>query len=97
MLVLPRGRGASFITTGVTPIPGAGTIYPSFRVTGEWGSIKAEQVLKSVDASTLTVPAPANLEGSTLSGDGWTVTLTSGWVVRPGPRAGDFQVVPIKN
>ncbi|MFQ5637872.1 MAG: hypothetical protein ACE5IR_07725 [bacterium] len=93
VLVLPRGRGASFITRGVTPIPGAGTIYPSFRVTGEWGSIEAGQVLMSVDGSTLTVPAPTIAEGSTFSGDGWTVTLASGWVVRPGPRAGDYQVV----
>ncbi|MFQ5605874.1 MAG: hypothetical protein ACE5HS_21600 [bacterium] len=93
VLVLPRGRNASFITTGVTPIPGAGTIYPSFRVTGEWGSIEAEQVLMSVNGSKLTVPAPVTVEGSTLSGDGWTVTLASGWVMRPGPRTGDFEVV----
>jgi len=47
----------------------------------------------SVDGNTLTVPAPATLEGTTLSGDGWRVTLAPGWVVRRGPRAGDFQVV----
>lgn len=93
VLVLPRGRNASFITTGVTPIPGEGTIYPRFRVTGEWGSIEADQVLMSEDGSTLTVPAPVTVEGQTLSGDGWTVTLAPGWVARPGPRPGDFQVV----
>ncbi|HVS13107.1 MAG TPA: hypothetical protein VMV46_04235 [Thermoanaerobaculia bacterium] len=94
VLVLPRGRNASFITTGVHPIPGSGTIYPSFRVTGEWGSIEAEQVLTSVDGRTLTVPAPFTVEGEQLSGDGWTVELATGWAVRPGPRPGDFEVVP---
>lgn len=93
VLVLPRGRNASFITTGVTPIPDAGTIYPVFRVTGEWGSIEAEQVLMSPDGATLTVPGPAQLEGRTILGDGWTITLAPGWTVRPGVRPGDFQVV----
>ncbi len=93
VLVLPRGRGASFITTGLTPIPGVGAVYPSYRVTGPWGSIEAEQVLVSADGRTLTVPGPFETEGSTLSHDAWTVSLASGWVVRPGPRAGDFQVV----
>lgn len=94
VLVLPRGRNASFVTTGVTPVPGAGTILPSFRVTGEWGSIAAEQVLVSEDGSTVTVPLPLTVDGSTLAGDGWTVSLAPGWVVRPGPREGDSRVMP---
>ncbi len=92
VLVVPRGRNASFRSTGMTPVPGAGTIYPQFRVTGEWGSIAADFVLMAPDGSTLTVPAPASVEGTTLTGDGWTVTINPGWVVRPGPRAGDFRV-----
>jgi hypothetical protein len=28
-----------------------------------------------------------------LRGDGWMLTLAAGWVVRPGARAADFQVV----
>lgn len=94
VLVVPRGRGASFVTRGITPIPGAGTIYPSFRVTGDWGRIEAEQVLMSPDGNRLTVPAPAKVDGPTLSGDGWTMTLAPGWTVRPGPRPGDYEVVP---
>lgn len=93
VLVVPRGRNASFITTGVTPIPGHGTIYPSFRVSGDWGRIEAEEVLMSPDGTTLAVPAPFATEGRTLSGDGWTVVLETGWTVEPGPRDGDYQVV----
>lgn len=94
VLVLPRGRNASFITTGVTPIPGEGTVYPSFRVAGEWGSIEADQVLMSPDGSTLTVPGPVAIEGQTLSGEGWRVTLAEGWVVRDGRRPGDLRIEP---
>lgn len=95
VLVLPRGRNASFVTTGLTPIPGEGTIYPTFRVSGEWGSLEADQVLMSEDGSTLTVPAPATTEGDTLWGEGWKVTLAPGWGVRSAARAGDFQVVRV--
>lgn len=94
VLVVPRGRNASFVTTGIVPIPGAGTIYPRFRVAGEWGSIEAERVLMSSDGTTLAVPGPFTTAGRTLSGDGWSVTLESGWKVAPGPREGDHRIVP---
>lgn len=93
VLVLPRGRNASFITTGVTPIPGAGTIYPRYRVTGAWGTIEAEAVLVSPDGTTLTVPAPADPDLTALAGEGWTITLADGWTVQPGPRPDDFMLV----
>ena len=93
VLIVPRGRNASFITSGVTPIPGAGTIYPTYRVTGEWGSLEADQVLVSMDEKTLALPAPSDLDGTTLGGDGWSVVLSAGWTVRPGSRRGDYTVV----
>jgi hypothetical protein len=93
VLVLPPSRNASFMSIGMTPIPGEGTIYPSFRTTVEWGSLTASSVLMAPDRSKLTVPGPFTVEGKTLKGDGWTVTIAEGWVVRPGPRAGDFQLV----
>ena len=92
VLVVPRGRNASFITNGVTPIPGAGTIYPSYRVSGEWGSLEAELVLVASNERTLALPAPEKLEGTSLAGEGWKVTLNDGWTVRPGARKGDYEV-----
>ncbi len=94
VLVLPRGKNASFITTGVTPVPGVGTVFPTYRVSGKWGSLEATKgVLVSPDGNRLSVPAPASVEGRALSGDGWTITLEPGWEARPGPRAGDFEVL----
>jgi hypothetical protein len=93
VLVLPRGRNASFITTGVTPIPGAGTIYPRYRVTGEWGTIEAEAVLVSPDGTTLRVPVLPDLDPAAPAGEDWSMTLADGWTVQPGPRPGDFQLV----
>jgi hypothetical protein len=93
VLVLPGARTTSFGTNGMTPIPGEGMVYPGFRGSDDWGSVEASTILKATDGSKLTLAAPAVTEGATLSGDGWTVNLKPGWVVQPGNRKGDFQVV----
>ena len=92
VLILPRGSGASFLTAGVTPLPGAGTVMPSYRVEGEWGTIVAREVLVSPDGNTLTVPGPFKRDGAQLTGDGWTVILAEGWAVETGARTGDFEL-----
>jgi hypothetical protein len=93
VLILPGARSASFTNNGMMPIPGHGTIYPTYRTTAEWGRFEAAHVLMAADRSRLIVPAPASTAGATLSGDGWTLAIAEGWVIRPGPRAGDFVLV----
>ena len=92
VLVLPNA-GGSFSSSGITPIPGAGTVFPKVHVTAAWGVLEADQVLRPDDRSNITVPAPATVQGSTLEGDGWTLKIAAGWVVRAGNRPGDFQLV----
>jgi hypothetical protein len=95
VLVLPGGGRAQLITSGATPIPGSGTYYSSYRVENDWGTLEATGgAVISEDGAAVIVPAPAGVDGATLRGEGWTVTLAAGWVVRPGPRPGDFRVVP---
>jgi hypothetical protein len=94
VLSFPIASGAAFVTTGATPVSGHGTVFSSYRVTGEWGSFDTTSgVLVSEDGQTLTVPAPAKLDNVTLSGSGWTLTLAPGWTVRSGARVGDYEVV----
>ena len=92
VLVLPNA-GGSFSSSGLTPIPGVGTVFPKVHVTTEWGVLDAAQSLRPDDRSNITVPAPASMEGTTLEGDGWTLKIAPGWVVRAGNRPGDFQLV----
>jgi len=93
VVVVPAVSGAAYVTLGLTPIPGAGTVYQQYRVKAEWGSLQAASVLVSTDRTTVSLPGPFTTSGSVLTGDGWTLTLAPGWTVRPGPRAGDFVVV----
>jgi hypothetical protein len=94
VLVLPWGRGATFDSRGATPLPGGGTVYRGYRVADEWGSFETTTgVLVSRESRTLTVPAPKSIAGPELAGDGWTLKVASGWVVRPGPRPNDYRLV----
>ncbi len=93
VLIVPSGGGTTFNAVGATPIPGAGTVFVQpYRTRGEWGTLEATNgVLVSEDGKRL-LPGPIRVEGSNLSGDGWKVIVASGWVLRPGPRSGDFQI-----
>jgi oxalate decarboxylase/phosphoglucose isomerase-like protein (cupin superfamily) len=73
-------------------MPGVGTVLPGFRTTAEWGTLQAAQVLVAPDRSRFTLPVQGALQGASLTGDGWTLTIANGWSVRPGARAGDFQI-----
>ena len=78
---------------GDGPDPRRRQIYPTYRAVTDWGTLVAERVLMSADQSTVAVPAPASVMGADLAGDGWTLKLAPGWVVRPGARSGDFVVI----
>ena len=80
---------------GAAVIPGIGTVYfGPYRQSGAWGSLEAEQgVLVASDGSSRRVPAPVRRDDGTFAGDGWTFKAAPGWVVREGPRRGDFEVV----
>src|SRR5206468_2323816 len=86
VLRLPNTKSNTFTTNGMTPIPGAGLIYPTFRTEGEWGSLEAAQVLMSGDKSTLTLPLGDE-------GSGWTLRLAAGWERKPVGR--DIEVVQV--
>jgi hypothetical protein len=63
-------------------------------VTAQWGRLDANSgVLRAADGSTLSVPVTGPLEGATLQGDGWSVTLNAGWLVQPVARPGSFIIV----
>src|SRR5262249_21936930 len=95
VLTMPGAGSGTSDTTGSVGIPGAGTVYfRGFTLSSQWGRLDANNgVLKSSDGTTLSVPATGPLEGTTLKGEGWTVTVNSGWVLRPAARPGYFTYV----
>jgi hypothetical protein len=95
VLTMPAGGSGTSNTTGSVGIPGVGTVFfHNFTLSARWGRLDANAgVLRSADGNTLSVPVTVPLEGATLHGDGWTVTLNAGWVVQPAARPGSFAIV----
>jgi hypothetical protein len=95
VLVIPEGgRGFSDSHRAVV-IPEVGTIwFGDYRQTGAWGALDADKgVLLSTDGRTRRLPAPVRRDETTISGDGWTLTVSPEWMIREGARQGDYEVV----
>jgi hypothetical protein len=95
VLTMSAGGSGTFDTTGSVSIPEAGTVFfRNFTLSAQWGHLDAtDGVLRAADGSTLSVPVTGPLAGTTLQGDGWSITLNGGWVVRPAARPGSFTIV----
>jgi hypothetical protein len=95
VLTMPAGGSGTSDTRDSVGIPGVGIVYfHNFTRSAQWGRLNANNgVLQSADGTTLSVPVTGPLDGTTLQGDGWSVTLNAGWVVRPAARAGSFTIV----
>ena len=95
VLVMPGGGSGFTDSRGATVVPGAGTVYfGHYEQSGEWGTLVAENgVLIATDGRLRRLPAPAQPDGATITGDGWTFKANAGWTIRPGARPGDYQVV----
>jgi hypothetical protein len=92
---LPLGGSTVFQFNPQTlvPLDGEGTIYPTVRLTDEWGALEVDEggALVKTGKNVATVSA-AHISASSLSGEGWRLTLKPGWTLRPEKRAGNFIV-----
>jgi hypothetical protein len=91
-LTLPfRHMNVQFDPRNLQPLGDAGTVYPTIHISDDWGILDATNgALMKPDWSALIVSAPPSAADSIVRGDGWSLTLTPGWRIVPGPRAGDF-------
>jgi hypothetical protein len=94
VLTMPAAGSGTSDTTDSVGIQGTGTVFfHNFTLSAQWGRLNANAgVLRAADGTTLSVPVSGPLEGTTLQGDGWSVTLNAGWVVRPAGRPGSFVI-----
>ncbi len=87
----------SFDPNGALPLAGLGTYYESSRITDDWGVLEVSSgglvFLRRTDGAITgaVVPNPS-VSGNTVKGDGWKLTLASGWSVKAGARAGSYYV-----
>ncbi|HEU0012572.1 MAG TPA: hypothetical protein VFQ45_02775 [Longimicrobium sp.] len=97
LALLPEGEfGYTFDPNGVEALEGQGTVYPSARITADWGVLEVSggvlMVRGAAGIERIILPAPADPAARPLVGDGWKLELAPGWRVMPGERAGDLRL-----
>jgi hypothetical protein len=92
---MPGGGSGMSDSRGAMVIPEVGTVYfGTYRQKGQWGALEADSgVLVSSDGRRRFLAAPVLSDSITISGVGWSFTAAPGWVIRPGPRRGDYELV----
>lgn len=94
VLILPLSEGVqcAFDPRATVPIPDLGTVFPFVHVSDEWGVLDVAEggLLMASDWKTARIRAPEEAEGLSITAEGWTLALRSGWRVRRGRRPGDL-------
>lgn len=93
VLVIPlKKTNRQFNPQTLIPLGELGMVYPTLRLTGEWGALEVESGGALLTGAQATVSAQG-VEPSGIQGAGWRLELKPGWSVRAGARAGDLIVV----
>jgi hypothetical protein len=95
VLVLPLAKANfQFNPQTLVALDETGTVYPTLRLTDEWGELVVERngALVKAGSKSATVPLRVGDEDR-VRGEGWTLTLKPGWKIAPGTRAGDSTVL----
>ncbi len=97
-LTLPfRHMQVQFNPRNLQPLGNAGTVYPTIRISDEWGVLEVKEgALMKPDWSAAIVVAPPDVSGNHISGRGWTLELKPGWTLKPGSRPGDLVLLAIR-
>lgn len=88
----------SFDPNGVIPMDDTSSAYTTLRVTDVWGVLEAGRGALLVRAPgrfvRVVVEAPKDSAGTAgeVKGNGWKLTLASGWALTKGDRPGDLTV-----
>lgn len=96
-LTLPfKHMQVQFDPRNLQPLGDAGTVYPSIRITDDWGVLEANNgALLKPDWSAVVITAPSDTGGPQLQGSGWSLELKPGWKLVAGGRKGDYSVAAV--
>lgn len=84
----------SFNPTNIVPIEDYGTVYPTMRVTDQWGVLIVENgALMSVTWDKVSLTLPLKTEGNRVSGDGWTLELKEPYKVEQNKENQNYSIV----
>ena len=84
-----------FDPSNLFPLEDIGTVYPTITVIDKWGTLSVENgALLSKFWDKVTVSTPIEIQDSTISGDGWTLELTEGYVIERDQTSNNYKIHP---
>ena len=94
VLILPLRHAAyQFNPQSLTPLGAFGTVYPTVRLECDWGVLEVASGGALFDKAKKTAAVSAvGIDPSKAVGEGWRLTLKTGWTVAPSSRKGDMIV-----
>lgn len=95
VLTLPLAHSNyQFNPQTLVPLEGFGTVYPTMRLTDDWGALEVEQGGALVcDQPSVATVGVLGVNLTNASGEGWRLKLNAGWKIVLGERSGDLKVI----
>jgi hypothetical protein len=94
-LRVPRPFRVQFDPRNTESLDDGAAYHPTATYLGAWGRLEVTGgSLRAADWSEARVSAPADLKAKPLTGPGWTLELTPGWILLAIEPAGSFRLVP---
>jgi hypothetical protein len=86
----------SFDPNNLMPLDESATVYPTLWVSDSWGVLDCSQgallLRENGRVAEIRIPLPKDVDSLPLRGEGWTLELSVGWKMEPGPRKGDLRL-----
>ncbi|MDR2972956.1 MAG: hypothetical protein LBU83_13705 [Bacteroidales bacterium] len=84
----------SFDPRNIMGLEDKGTVYPNIRITDKWGILTVENgALMSPNWDKITITNPINTENKKISGDGWTLELSDGYILEKEETNGNYKLI----
>ncbi len=77
-----QNMNISFNPNNLIPLENIGTIYPTLKITDNWGILEVnKEALVSADWTHVVLTEPIEINGKTIKGEGWLLNLKDAWKI----------------
>ncbi|WP_394677800.1 hypothetical protein [uncultured Sphingobacterium sp.] len=84
----------SFDPRNILPIADLGTVYPTIRITDNWGILDVKSgALMAPNWDKITVSKPIKIEGQRIEGDGWGMHLKDQYTVQKDESQNNYELI----
>ncbi len=84
----------SFDPRNILPIADLGTVYPTIRITDNWGILEVKSgALMGPNWDKITVSRPTKIEGQRVEGEGWVMQLKDQYAVQKDEPLNNYRLI----